>query len=84
MPGQSTKSRPAHGLRAECFSGFASASPASAAAATSSWLARCVDMTDSPKPIVLLLGEVLHATKEWDELAGIAELRVSFVRLTQP
>lgn len=41
-------------------------------------------MTASPKPIVLLLGEVLHATKEWDELAGIAELRVSFVRLTQP
>ncbi|KAI4277753.1 MAG: hypothetical protein L6R38_005376 [Xanthoria sp. 2 TBL-2021] len=32
-------------------------------------------MTGSPKPIVLLLGEVLHATKEWDELAGIAELR---------
>ncbi|KAI4274285.1 MAG: hypothetical protein LQ337_004045 [Flavoplaca oasis] len=32
-------------------------------------------MTDSPKPIVLLLGEVLHAKKEWDGLAEIAELR---------
>ncbi|KAL8842281.1 MAG: hypothetical protein Q9176_002670 [Flavoplaca citrina] len=32
-------------------------------------------MTDSPKPIVLLLGEVLHAKKEWDRLAEIAELR---------
>lgn len=41
-------------------------------------------MTGSPKPIVLLLGEVLHATKEWDELAGIAELRVSFLQLVLP
>ena len=34
-------------------------------------------MTDSPKLIVLLIGEVLHANKEWDGLAEIAELRVS-------
>lgn len=42
------------------------------------WL---LEMTDSPKPIVLLLGEVLHAKKEWDGLAEIAELRVSFLQL---
>ncbi|KAL8915297.1 MAG: hypothetical protein Q9171_000167 [Xanthocarpia ochracea] len=32
-------------------------------------------MTISPKPIVLLLGEVLHAKNEWHDLAEIAELR---------
>ncbi|KAL8922846.1 MAG: hypothetical protein Q9208_004971 [Pyrenodesmia sp. 3 TL-2023] len=32
-------------------------------------------MTASPKPIVLLLGEVFHAQSEWNELASLAELR---------
>lgn len=38
-------------------------------------------MTISPKPIVLLLGEVFHAKNEWKDLAEIAELRVSFLQL---
>lgn len=38
-------------------------------------------MTNSPKPIVLLIGEVLHAKEEWDGLAEIAELRVSFLQI---
>ncbi|KAL8854781.1 MAG: hypothetical protein Q9221_000287 [Calogaya cf. arnoldii] len=32
-------------------------------------------MTASPKPIVLLLGEILYAKEEWHGLAEIAELR---------
>ncbi|KAL8782292.1 MAG: hypothetical protein Q9213_005527 [Squamulea squamosa] len=32
-------------------------------------------MTASRKPVVLLLGEILHAEKEWEDLAEIAELR---------
>ncbi|KAL8837091.1 MAG: hypothetical protein Q9170_002648 [Blastenia crenularia] len=32
-------------------------------------------MTTSPKPIVLLLGEVLHAQNEWNALSSLAELR---------
>ncbi|KAL8770225.1 MAG: hypothetical protein Q9209_004067 [Squamulea sp. 1 TL-2023] len=32
-------------------------------------------MTASPKPVVLLLGEILYAEKEWDDLGEIAELR---------
>lgn len=35
-------------------------------------------MTASPRPIVLLLGEVLHAQNEWNTLSSLAELRVSF------
>ena len=31
----------------------------------------------SPKPTVLLLGEIVIAHAEWDSLAAIAELRVS-------
>lgn len=34
-------------------------------------------MPVSPKPIVLLLGEVLHAPDEWSALSSLAELRVS-------
>ncbi|KAL8802273.1 MAG: hypothetical protein Q9182_003925 [Xanthomendoza sp. 2 TL-2023] len=36
-------------------------------------------MTASRKPIVLLLGEILQTQKEWNDLAQIAELRVSCV-----
>ncbi|KAI4147379.1 MAG: hypothetical protein LQ341_001810 [Variospora aurantia] len=34
-----------------------------------------LSMTASPKPIVLLLGEVLHAQVEWNALSSLAELR---------
>ncbi|KAL8998522.1 MAG: hypothetical protein Q9169_002465 [Polycauliona sp. 2 TL-2023] len=45
------------------------------ATADSSFFACCLEMTGSPKPIVLLLGEILRAKKEWEELAEMAELR---------
>ncbi|KAL8669462.1 MAG: hypothetical protein Q9168_005948 [Polycauliona sp. 1 TL-2023] len=34
-------------------------------------------MKDSPKPIVLLLGEILQAREEWEGLADLAELRLN-------
>ena len=34
-------------------------------------------MVTSAKPIVLLLGQIEHAHTEWDELSGLAKLRVS-------
>ncbi|KAL8653149.1 MAG: hypothetical protein Q9210_002270 [Variospora velana] len=34
-----------------------------------------LSMTTSPKPIVLLLGEVFHAQDEWNALSSLAELR---------
>ena len=37
---------------------------------------------DNPKPIILLLGEIVLAHKEWDALRAIAELRAGPVLAT--
>ena len=38
-------------------------------------------MMDAGKPIILLLGEIVLAHKEWDSLTAIAQLRVYWFSL---
>ena len=38
---------------------------------------------ESAKPIILLLGEIVLAQKEWDALKAIAELRAGFILAAQ-
>lgn len=40
------------------------------------------EILNGGKPIILLLGEIVLAHKEWDALRAIAELRVSCDRVT--